>query len=166
MIRIALPYPISANRYWRPVPLGNHVTIVPTKEAKAYKREVEILLRKAGAQLIPGRVHVAIALYPQRPQDWLKRAARDPVAWDDTVRCLDIDNANKVVLDALCGLAFEDDSRVWRLISERMEPDPHGARVVVDVTPRPHDFHPQAVLELPLPEPAFDTLDVDNPLTM
>lgn len=33
MIKLTLPYPISANKYWRPVHVGNHITIVPTKDA-------------------------------------------------------------------------------------------------------------------------------------
>ncbi len=30
MIVLKLPYPISSNKYWRPVRIGNHITIVPT----------------------------------------------------------------------------------------------------------------------------------------
>lgn len=146
MIELVLPYPISANRYWRPVRIGAHITIVPTKEAKAYKREIEAIVRQAGAKLIAGRVSVRIDLFPHRPLDWAKRAAKDPLAWDDTVQCLDIDNANKVVLDALRGLAFEDDSRIRRLHSERQEPDARGQRVQVHIEPVERQAHPQGDL--------------------
>ena len=146
MIELTLPYPISANRYWRPVKVANHITIVPTKEAKAYREEVALLARVAGVrQPIRGRVAVGIRLFPNRPQDWVKRARVDPIAWDDTVQCIDLDNANKVLLDSLKGIAFEDDSWVRRLQSERMEPD-GAARVVIRIMaialPRP----PQAQL--------------------
>ena len=49
--------------------------------------------------------------------------------------CLDLDNANKVLLDALKGVAIEDDKWVRQLHSERMEPDADGARVVICITP-------------------------------
>lgn len=135
MIRLVLPYPISANRYWRPVPIGKHVTIVPTTEAKQYRRTVAQLCAVAGVtKALQGRVEVAVQLYPHRPQDWQKRQRLHGEAWDDTVQCLDIDNANKVLLDALKGVAIEDDKWVRRLVAERMEPDGE-ARVVVTITP-------------------------------
>jgi len=49
------------------------------------------------------------------------------------VRCIDIDNANKVLLDALKDVAIDDDKWVRKLTSERMEPD-RQARVVVTIT--------------------------------
>ncbi len=52
------------------------------------------------------------------------------------MQCLDLDNANKVLLDALKDVAIEDDKWVRRLTSERMEPDGE-ARVVVTITAMP-----------------------------
>ena len=51
MIVLTLPYPISSNRYWRPVNLGKHISIVPTKEAKQYREQVGWIARGAGAVL-------------------------------------------------------------------------------------------------------------------
>lgn len=145
MIRLVLPYPLSANRYWRPVKLGAHISIVPTKEAKAFRAEIAALCRTQGVRApLAGRVHVDVKLYPARPQDWQKRMRQDGAAWDDTVRCIDIDNANKVLLDALKDVAIEDDKWVRRLTAERMEPDGE-ARVVVTITPLPV-VQPQADL--------------------
>ncbi len=137
MIELTLPYPISANRYWRSfVPRGHARAIVAlSDEAKAYKQTVGWPVKKAGIRApISGRVAIEIQLYPQRPQDWARRARKDPQAWDDTVQCLDLDNANKVLLDALKGLAIDDDKWVRRIVAERMEPD-GDARVVVRITP-------------------------------
>jgi crossover junction endodeoxyribonuclease RusA len=150
VIELALPYPISANRYWRPVNIGNHVTIVPTKEAKAYREAVSWQARAAGVKPITGRVSVEVELYPNRPQDWQKRQREHGDAWDDTVLCLDLDNANKVLLDALKGVAFEDDKWVRSLSSRRMEPDFRGARVVVRIAPVAY-LQPQIGLALPAP---------------
>ena len=76
MIELTLPYPISANRYWRSfVPRGHQRAIVTlSDEAKAYKQEVGWLAKKAGIrEPITGRVAVEIRLYPKRPQDWERR---------------------------------------------------------------------------------------------
>jgi len=135
MIRLVLPYPVSANRYWKAITIPGRTMMAPTKEANAYRSAVGWAARAAGIHApIAGRVAIEIQLYPQRPQDWAKRAAKDPQCWDDTVRCIDLDNANKVLLDALKGLAIEDDKWVRRLTSQRMEPD-GDARVVVTITP-------------------------------
>lgn len=137
-ITITLPYPLSANRYWRPVPIGKHITIVPTKEAKQYRKDVAALCHAAGiVSPITGRVHIDVKLFPQRPQDWQKRMRLEGPTWDDTVRCIDIDNANKVLLDSLKDIAIDDDKWVRRLTSERMEPDAGEARVVVTITAIP-----------------------------
>ena len=133
MIRLTLPYPLSANRYWKAVTIPGRTMMVPSKEAKAYRADVATLCAAAGIRApLAGRITVAIQLYPARPQDWAKRARRDPETWDDDVRCIDLDNANKVLLDALKGIAFDDDRWVRRLSSERMEPDGE-ARVVITI---------------------------------
>lgn len=156
MLTITLPYPISANRYWHPVRIGPRITIVPTKEAKTYKADVASICRAHGIRPIAGRVNVHIDLYPQRPQDWQKRMRLHGAAWDDTVRCLDVDNARKVVYDALNGVAFEDDGRIWSDSATRREPDGE-ARVVVTITPVVVE-QPQAGLALDMP--VADPLEV------
>jgi crossover junction endodeoxyribonuclease RusA len=135
---LTLPYPVSANRYWRTMPIGGkkgaRQIMIRSKEADAYRECVAWEASRRGIRApIAGRVAINIRLYPQRPQDWAKRAARAPLSWDDDVRCIDLDNANKVLLDALKGVAIEDDRWVRVLSSERMEPDEKGARVEVRV---------------------------------
>jgi crossover junction endodeoxyribonuclease RusA len=150
-ITLTLPYPISANRYWatRTVPAKGArkamaLTYV-TAEAKAFKADVEQLARAAGVIApITGRVQVDVKLFPHRPLDWQKRQRAFGAAWDDTVQCLDIDNANKVLLDSLKEIVIDDDKWVRRLSSERMEPDGE-ARVVVTITPLAIE-QPQAAL--------------------
>jgi crossover junction endodeoxyribonuclease RusA len=134
---LTLPWPVSANRYWRSfVPRGqSRAIVVLSDEAKAYKQRVGWMVKAAGLRApITGRVEIAIQLYPNRPQDWKARQRKFGAAWDDTVQCLDLDNANKVLLDALKGVAIDDDKWVRRIVSERMEPDAGDARVVVTIT--------------------------------
>lgn len=137
MIQLTLPYPVSANLYWRSfVPNGSRRAIVTlSDEAKAYKQQVGWIARQAGIRKpLAGRIEVTVQLFPQRPQDWARRARKNPATWDDDVRCIDLDNANKVLLDALKGVAIDDDKWVRKLSSERMEPDGE-ARVVITITP-------------------------------
>jgi crossover junction endodeoxyribonuclease RusA len=145
MITLTLPYPLSVNRYWMPVKMAKHLAVLPTKEGKAYRAQAQALCRAQGVlQPITGRVHVDVKLYPKRPQDWQTRQRKLGATWDDGVMCIDIDNANKVLLDALKDVAIEDDKWVRRLTSERMEPDGE-ARVVVTITAIP-TVQPQADL--------------------
>jgi crossover junction endodeoxyribonuclease RusA len=135
-IVLTLPYPISANRYWRPVHVGNHISIVPTKEAKEFREQVGWLARGAGVRTpLTGRIAVRLELYPNRPQDWKTRQRKHGATWDDTVQCIDLTNAEKVLMDALNGVAFVDDKQVRRYQAERMEPDEKGARVVLHIEP-------------------------------
>lgn len=137
MIELTLPYPISANRYWLSfyAPKIKRVITGPTKEATAYKRQVARIAEEAGIRApLEGRVRVELDLYPQRPQDWAKRAKADPLTWDDTVRCIDLDNARKVIYDALKMVVFADDKMVYEDTGRRMAPDGE-ARVVVRVIP-------------------------------
>ncbi|WP_256985827.1 RusA family crossover junction endodeoxyribonuclease [Bordetella genomosp. 1] len=74
-------------------------------------------------------------LYLHRPKDLQRRMRKDGAAWDDTVQCLDLDNAQKVVLDRLKNVIFEGDVWVRKLTSVRAEPDEFGARLMAVVTP-------------------------------
>jgi len=77
---------------------------------------------------------VHIDLYPKRPLDYAKRAQKFGENWDDSVMCLDIDNARKVLYDSLKGIAIEDDKWIWSDSANRCEPD-GDARVVVTIKP-------------------------------
>lgn len=140
MIELTLPYPISANRYWasRVVTVkGRQMPMVyVTAEAKDYIEQVGWLCRAAGIrQPLAGRLRVTVQLYPHRPQDWQARMRKFGANWDDTVQCMDLTNCEKVLLDALNTIAFNDDKQVRSYVADRMEPDARGARVVVRIEP-------------------------------
>lgn len=143
-LRLVLPYPVSANRYWRQCVIRNRAMIYPSKDAKVFKAECAALAAKAGVRPILGPVEYELALYPNLPQDWAKRAKADPVWWDMTVQCMDLDNARKVLLDALNGICWTDDSRIRRDSAEIRVPEgPARCEIVV----RPYRrAHPQVQL--------------------
>lgn len=140
MLTVTLPYPVSANRYWRtrvikPKTGAAIVSTYVSAEAKEFKADVQRIVRAAGVrEPMTGRVAIAYTLFPNRPQDFRTRMRKLGDAWHDTVQCIDLDNAQKVLLDALKGIAFEDDVWVRRITAERAEPDEHGARLVVTIS--------------------------------
>lgn len=152
MITLKLPYPVSANRYWATrvvTPKGGRpmaMTYV-TAEAKQYKETVGWLIKANGVRAaLPGRVQVDIQMYPHRPLDYKKRMAKDPMYWDDTVQRLDLDNARKVVNDALKELAFADDKCIFKDSGEVMEPDGREACLIVTIRPYVRTANPQPTL--------------------
>lgn len=155
MITIKLPWPVSANRYWASrivQPKGGKpfVSTYVTPEAKQFRESVGWLLRAAGVRsVLPGRMHVDIQLWPHRPLDYKKRMREFGDLWDDTVQRLDLDNARKVVNDALKEIAIEDDKCIFRDSGEVMEPDGREACVVVTITPYVRTPVQQMALELP-----------------
>lgn len=133
-IKLVLPYPISANRYWRHRAVKNVVYTYVSTEAKLYRDEVARIALAAGVRKpLPGRVGVRYTLYPNQPKDFLKRSKRDPENWDDTVSCIDLDNAQKVLFDSLNKIAFVDDKMIRRIEADRAVPDELGARIEVEI---------------------------------
>ena len=133
MVRLTLPYPPSANRYWRTAVVGRRAMVHLSSEAKAYREDVAWRARLAGVAPIAGRVALTVRLFPHRPQDWQRRQRKDPEGWDDTVQCLDLGNCEKVLSDALNGVAWVDDKQHRRIVLERCTPDEHGARLEVEI---------------------------------
>lgn len=133
MIELTLPIPPSANRYWRTFTPRGHkrALVVVSEEARAYKADIAAMAMISKVRPLQGRVSLTVRLYPSRPLDWKRRASKDALGWDDTVRCIDLDNALKVLIDALKGIAYGDDSWVRIIHAERCEPDEKGGRVEV-----------------------------------
>lgn len=107
---MVLPYPPTANLYWR-VCRGR---VVKSKAAREYQRRIRNGLKPAPLSC---PVVVDVELY--RPR-----------------RIGDLDNALKVLLDALKGYAYVDDSQVVRILAWRFD-DKANPRAVVNVRPAP-----------------------------
>lgn len=151
MITLTLPYPISSNRYWASRVIKAKATgkwmamTYVTPEAKAYREAVALIAASAGIRApLQGRVELHLQLYPNRPQDFKTRMRKLGAHWDDTVQCIDLGNAEKVLSDALQGIVIGDDKTFRRIVLERMEPDGEGRAVVtIKTMPAPQ---PQASL--------------------
>lgn len=152
-IILALPYPVSANRYWatrvyRVKGTNTHRAMTyRTPEAVAYCAHVAQIAMLAGLpEPFTGRVALSYRLYPNRPQDWEKRVRKLGAEWDDDVMCMDLGNAQKVMEDALQGIAYVNDKQVRKLVAERCEPDEYGARLIVYVRAIPKEIVQESLL--------------------
>lgn len=131
-VSIMLPYPISANRYWRSFAAGGRAVVTLSPEAKAFRENVQWLATAAGVRKpLTGRIELTVQLYPKRPLDFAKRARKDPDGWEDTIQCIDLGNCEKVLCDALNGIAWVDDKQIRRMLLLRESPDERGPRCVV-----------------------------------
>jgi len=158
---VTLPYPVSANAYWRSrivQPKGGapFVSTYISTEAKQYKEAVAWLLKAKGVrEALPGRIAVHMRLYPKRPKDYATRMRKHGDLWDDTVMRLDLDNARKVIYDALKDIAFADDKCIFQDSGEVMEPDGRDACVMLAIVPYVRTRVTQQILDIPeLPAPA------------
>lgn len=113
MKRFTLRYPPSANRYWR---MGQG-HIHKSDEARVYQRGAVISALAAGVRPQHGEVAVCLDVY--RPA---KRG--------------DLDNTMKVLLDALKGIAYEDDDQIVHIQARRFD-DKANPRVEVTVGKAP-----------------------------
>ena len=96
---ITLPYPISANRYWRVNKQTG--TIYRSKEAKTYIEDTGWAMLRAG-WTEPALETVSVRLRFMH----------------DAGRRIDLDNGIKIVLDALQGFAYADDKQVVYIEAE------------------------------------------------
>lgn len=116
-IRLTIPIPPSANRYWRHAVVhtkrGPIVTTYVSEEAKAYKESLRLALSRKGIVMLVGPVKFTVRLY--RPR-----------------RAGDLGNRLKVLEDMLEGVAYVNDSQIAEIYMLRRT-DPARPRVEVDI---------------------------------
>jgi crossover junction endodeoxyribonuclease RusA len=110
-----LPFPPSANRYWRNV----NGRMVKSAEARAYRDEAgyACLLQmygKSRGRPLTGHIKAELDFYFPSERG-------------------DLDNRIKVMLDALQGLAFENDSQIREIVARRFK-DKDRPRVMVQIS--------------------------------
>lgn len=109
MMKLVLPMPPSANRYWR----NWRGAMVVSEEARAYKSNVAKLAMAQRTRPLSGDIYVSIDVYRKQKSG-------------------DLDNRIKVVLDSLRGTAFDDDKQVVEIHARRFD-DKSNPRVEVTI---------------------------------
>lgn len=115
-MKLTLPLPPSTNVYWRSICRGSRPRILVSKDGRAYRKRAR-LLAVAQAQGDPFTVPVCVSLHIVTP-----------------TRRGDLDNRIKPTLDALQGIAYDDDKRVVQIVATRGV-DKANPRVDVEVVP-------------------------------
>lgn len=108
-MKVTLPYPPSANRYWK---IGNNRVYV-SDEARSYKQDVCFRLIANRLTTATGDVALTVRLF--RPQ-----------------KSGDLDNRLKVLLDAMQGVVYETDKQVTEIHAYRHD-DKKNPRVEVEI---------------------------------
>lgn len=108
---LRLPYPPSANNYWRYV----NGRVLVSREARSYKTGVKLRALTAGWQPLQGPVCVFVTAF--RPR-----------------RIGDLENTLAVLLDGIQGAAYENDSQIVEIHAFRMD-DATDPRIEVTVMP-------------------------------
>jgi crossover junction endodeoxyribonuclease RusA len=119
MITIRLPYPVSANKYWRTMVMKGRAVTYVSSEARSYKQAVAWIAIAAGVRPVHEHVALKIVLHPKTT----KHGEASKI-------CLDLDNSIKVTCDALNGIAYNDDSQVKRIEAEYGEAIKDGGMTV------------------------------------
>ena len=104
---VMLPYPISANRYFR----NFRGRMVISSEARSYKKQVTWTFDALGITPSTSDVSLTVKLHPKLTTKGV--ASRT---------LIDLDNALKVVFDALQGVLYVNDKQVKKLTAEVGEP--------------------------------------------
>jgi len=118
-VRVVLPYPPSANKYWRFDRSKVHIS----DEGQRYREAVLLHLRQQGVR--PGH------------ELWDARLAEMIEAFVPDLRARDIDNIQKPLNDSLQhGGMYQNDSQVDLLQTQRREVRPNGL-IIVNIEPMP-----------------------------
>ena len=95
-MNLTLPFPPSANRYWRSKIVNSRVSVYKTTEARAYQELAYWTAKQQGAKPLKGPVILrGTIFFPNKRGD--------------------LSNRIKVVEDALQGAAYVNDSQVVRI---------------------------------------------------
>lgn len=112
-MKLIMPFPPSANRYWRSITVRGQARVLISAEARAYKRRIAEDGKALKAKPLEGKVAVQLIAY--RPR-----------------RIGNLDNTLKVTLDALQGIAYLDDEQIVEIHAYRCE-DKADPRIEVEV---------------------------------
>lgn len=115
LVRLVLPYPVSANRYWRSTAVHGHVQVYVSTEGKAYKRDVAWIAKAAGIRA-PTERPIEIGRIVITPP--ATRVRRDRFLVEQVVKNgsrIDLDNGLKITFDALKEIVYVDDAQIERI---------------------------------------------------
>ncbi|KGF22516.1 MULTISPECIES: RusA family crossover junction endodeoxyribonuclease [Oligella] len=119
-IELTLPYPVSANRYWRTAVVNGRVRTYRSKDANDYRHAAQWIAKEKRVKPHDGDYKIILRVHPRLTAS--KTASKV---------CVDLDNALKVALDALEGVLYHNDNQVKKLSVSYGQPVIGGALTVI-----------------------------------
>lgn len=104
-----------------------HGTYIP-KTTRDYRARIKGAFMEAGGLRMDGPLYVRVGVYRELPKSRPKRVDFEP----DTFKP-DVDNIGKNVLDALNGIAWDDDSQVVELTVRKYPRMRTPERIIVEI---------------------------------
>lgn len=105
VVRLALPEPPSANRWWR---MWRN-RMVKSGEATAYQERVRVMLADLGFLKRTAMGNIQGAVYPK------PHPVSVTIVWTRSARRGDLDKRLGILLDAMQGAVYENDSQIAEL---------------------------------------------------
>lgn len=112
-VRLTLHVPPSAND-WHRVVRGRPIL---SREARLYTKAVELSALCQKVEKIPSPKQIVVS-----------------IRWYRARRAGDVDKRGAVLLDALQGIAYDNDSQIVKYQIERDDSDPKNARMEIEIT--------------------------------
>lgn len=99
---------------------GKYVHAFTPKSSLDYEKKIRDAYIEAGGGKIDGGVAISISAYFEIPKSYTKKRVEAIKNYEElALKKPDIDNICKSVLDALNGVAYDDDSQVFSLIATK-----------------------------------------------
>lgn len=109
------------------------------KKFRDYESMIAAAYIEAGGEILEGEVSLSINIYRKLPKSRPKKMKSEPDIYKP-----DVDNLCKIVLDALNGVAYEDDKQVTSLMAVKMPRTRCEERIQVSVEPITNDSESSA----------------------
>jgi crossover junction endodeoxyribonuclease RusA len=102
-------------------------------DQKVWATQIVAAARVAEVPLYAAPVSIAVSFYLPRPQTHYGSKGLKATAPALSIRKPDLDKLLRCVLDALTGIAYEDDARIARVIGTKFYADPRpGAAITIE----------------------------------
>lgn len=124
------PIPQGRPRFVR---VGRFVRTYDPKKSVDFKELVAATAAAVGVQVMTGPVEISIRCYFERPKVMMGRQFSDDALahWKRS----DLDNVVKGVSDALNGIAYKDDSQIWKISAYKFYREKFGyARTEIEIS--------------------------------
>lgn len=114
-MKFIVPGKVEGKGRPRATTVNGYTRLYTPGKTHAYEKRIALAYQKAGGRLLDGELAITVRTYRKMPKAVPKRITEQPDIFKP-----DADNVLKVVLDALNGVAYEDDKAVTSMAIIKM----------------------------------------------